>query len=373
MIKELLLVTHTSGPGGYEVHSRGVLRELFRTGIKVQLINLPYSRAVVKKDEEMNKIIDVCVNTNVSLTAPIVFLCVPNLIFARRTDGTGPVYGRKNISYTTFEADRICKQWVEIGNLLDLTLVTNSFAKSVWVNSGVKEEKVEVVEEGTDLEEYHPDVEPLPLKNEKGLLADQYKNRFIAVMEHSNRKNLDNLLKTFVKAFEGDKETCLILKISHHTNLATRISQAGCSKANIFAYTTLLPSYTMPNFLAVGTHYFSMSHGEGWDLSCVDMGAMKRTIVIPNHTSYSTYLNDNKAFLIKADKKEPAVQNPPLDTLFAGSQWWIPDVDDAVDKLRESVKTDNIEKKENFYKEIKERYTWRRCAEKLLRVLNERA
>ncbi|HRS26035.1 MAG TPA: hypothetical protein P5140_05780 [Methanofastidiosum sp.] len=374
-MKELLFVGHCSGPGGYERHGRLILKGLVENQVKVQIIELPYTRYSVYLPEDHRVLITQAKATQVSLTAPVMFLCVPNLIYKKREDGQGPYFGRKNISYTTFEADRICDEWVRIGNTLDLTIVTNKFIKQVWIESGVKEKKVEVVGEGTFPELFYPEVEPLELVDENGVsLMQKHKNRFIAVMEYSPRKNFEGLLKAFVKAFEGDEETCLIIKLSKLENWMRRLPvlDVNTRKAYVYIYDFLLPDFVMPRFLAVGTHYFSLSHGEGWDLTCNDMAAMKKVLVVPAHTAYLSYLNSDIAYLVKADKKVPAYQPPPLDVFFKGAHWWEPDIDDAVDKLRASVNKDNTVMIEHLYTHIMKYYTWKNVGKNLVKVLTQR-
>ena len=365
MLKELIFVSHSAEGSGYPTHARELLRALYRLGkIKIKHFPIRYGGESVRKDSEMNFILAETQRVSVSSNAPILFLCVPNQINFK-------IRGRL-ASYTTWEADRICPYWVNIANVIDFTIVTNSFLKEVWISSGVNPNKMEIAEEGVNTDVFYPDLEPLCLEENGVEVIKKYKNRFLAVMEYTNRKNLFGLLDAFIKAFDGDEETCLLLKISHWEQVEPLLSEIDTKAANILLYCQMLSDKAMSQFMAIGTHYFSMSHGEGCDLNCINMGGMKRTVIVPNHSAYSTYLDDDKAFLIRADRKEDAIQNPPLDTLFNGSQWWCPDIDDAVDKLRESIKTDNAEKKEKFYKAIQEKYTWKNSAEKVLEILNRR-
>ena len=361
MTKELLFIAPTEGPQGYEVHARNLLLALSKRekDIKIQLKSL-YWGSTVKKDNTMLQALMKLHKNVVSEKAPALFLCVPNQIDFPPN--------RQIFNYTTFEADKICQQWQLVGNSIRLTLVTSPFLKKIWTDSGVEAAKVEPVAEGVDMDMYNPLVEALPLRENGDLLAETYKNRFFAIMELTNRKNLLGLIEAFGKAFGGDKETCLIIKVTGF-ELAELKMKALASDANIFIYEPFLPDYIMPRLLAIGTHYVSMSHGEGWDLNCAAMGAMKRTIVVPNHTAYGDYLDKDKAFLINASKKIPAIQNPPLNRLFEGCNWWVPDEDDAIDKMRASIKSDNKEKKENLYKVLKEKYTWEHSADKFIDVM----
>jgi glycosyltransferase involved in cell wall biosynthesis len=369
MVEELLYLAPTSGAGGYEVHSRGVLRELYRSGILIQHVCLPFDGRPVKKTAEMTKILEETQKNKVSPFAPALWLTLPSNVKY--------IPGRSMINFAAWEADRICPEWVMAGRASDLTIVPTKFLKQVWIDSGVPEDKVEAVPEGTDLSIFNSAIEPLPLRYRDKPLIDTFQYRFLSVLQLSNRKNVRNLIVSFIKAFENRKDVCLILKVSYmdrEKDLDYYIGDLDLSKHNIFVCDQMLPENMMGALLANATHYYTLSCGEGWDLSCVDAGAMGKVIVAPFHTAYTEYLNDDRAYLIKDNKRAEAVQNNVLDTLFKGSFWFVPNGEEAVEVLRESVKDESKyrQKAKNFSSYIKENLTWEKSGEKLMEVLHGR-
>lgn len=272
------------------------------------------------------------------------------------------------INYTVFECDGICKNWVNIANIIPLTIVPTEFNRKGWIDSGVDSNKVEVVEEAVDTELFNPEVIPLDLTFEGIPIMKKYPIRFIVIAQYLNRKNFDGLFDVFIKAFEGREDICLILKTDIGDSLAPY--KYPLEKINAFVFNQKVPDEIMARLIATSTHYISVSHGEGWDLNCFAAGAMKKTVVVPNHSAYAEYLDNDKAFLINS-KKVKVSSNPPFDRYFQGLNWWDIDTDDAVDKLRESIKGENLDKKENFYKKVKE-YSWSKTADKIWRLIVER-
>jgi glycosyltransferase involved in cell wall biosynthesis len=195
-------------------------------------------------------------------------------------------------------------------------------------------------------------------------------------VELSNRKNVENAIRAFIRAFEGRRDVCLIIKISYMSldGRESFMHSLDTHKANIFLYDQILPDEIFPQFLNNATHYYSLSRGEGWDLTCVDMGAMNKVIVAPYHTAYTDYLSDDRAYLIKKFKKAPAKQSGIVDVLFQGFNWFEPDLDEAVDVLRASVsnKSEAEIKAKEFSRYIRENLTWDKQVGKLYDILNER-
>jgi len=369
MIEEILFIAPTKGYGGYVTHSVGILRELYKR-IIVQHIPLTYAEGVDVHSEEIRKIIEDTVKNKVNEFAPVIWLTLPsNVKF---------IPHRVNINVTTFESDRICSDWVMVGRALDLTIVTNNFLKEVWVNSGVPEEKVEVLEEGVDLELFRPDVKTFELFYRGKPIREIFEHRFMLVAELSHRKNVRDAIIAFKKAFSGRKDVCLILKASYmniEKDIDYFLSGIDLKDVNVFIFDQALSYDLIPQFLQNATCYFSLSCGEGWDLNCVNFGVMKKPVIVPYHTAYKHYLNEDRGFLIKKYKATPAKQYNLLDKLFEGSNWFRPDIDESVDVLRYFVKCreeEKIQKVENFYNYIKENLTWDKIGDKLMMILNNR-
>jgi hypothetical protein len=54
----------------------------------------------------------------------------------------------------------------------------------------------------------------------------------------------------------------------------------------------------MPGLFAAASHYWSMSHGEGWDQPMIEAAASGLRLIAPRHTAYLEYLDADVAQLI---------------------------------------------------------------------------
>ena len=369
MVEEILFIAPTKGYGGYVTHSVGILKELYKR-VTVQHIPLVYNIDEDVHSEEIKKIIDETVNNKVSEFSPVIWLTLPSNVKL--------IPHRTNINITTFESDRICSDWVMVGRAVDLTLVTNDFLKRVWIDSGVPEEKVEVLEEGTDLAVFNPNIEPLELFYRGKPIGEIFEHRFMLVAELSHRKNVRDAVVAFKKAFSGRKDVCLILKIGYmdvDKDIDYFLRGIDLRDVFVFVFDQTLPYDLVPRFFQNATCYYSLSCGEGWDLNCVSFGAMKKPVIVPYHTAYRHYLNKDRGFLVEKYEKTPAKQYNVLDRFFEGSNWFKPDIDEAVDVLRYFVECkaeERMQKVEDFYNYIKENLTWERIGDKLIEILNSR-
>ena len=368
-MRELVYFAPLLGRGGYEHHAREVLRQLYKKGIKVGIKEMvKFHTKPVLLDEEIKNIIRISISTEVSPQAPTFWLCVPSTIRY--------IPGKKCINWTTFEADRICSWWVEKARAIDLTIVTASYLKEAWVNSGTPEEKLEVVGEGVNPEFFNPGVQTLELCWRGKEISKIFENRIMLVAECSARKNIINAIQAYLKAFQGREDVCLILKLGKmNTDIHKYVSGIkGLEKAYVFLYSLDIPETLVPQFFQLATHYYTLTHAEGWDLNCVQMGALGKVVIAPYHSAYLDYLDDSRAFLITKNPKAPAQQDNNLGRLYGNANWWNPDFDEAVEVLREAVNNKQLaeQKRQNLNKYVWDNLTWDKQVGKLINVLVSR-
>ena len=376
MLTSLRFFAPTLGYGGYEVHSREVLRQLVKRGIVVQHKPLRFHTAPVVRDPEMEDVLRTALNTEVPMFSPFLSVCVPDTSFHcidYRSWGRVPRF-----NYTTFEADRVPNTWVFCSDAHDCTVVTNNFLKEAWVNSGADERKLEVVGEGINPQVWNKDVKPRELASHNNTsLSTMYKHRFLLMAEFSQRKNVTQAVRCFIKAFAGRKDVCLILKASYldkTKDANVYLEGLSVKDINLYLFEQILPDVAVPAFMAQATHYFSLSHGEGWDLNCPNMGALGKVVVAPNIMAYRDYLNADRAFLIDKFQWVPAQQDASLQFIFEGARWCGYNDDDVVDVLRKSVESDvvNALMAQKFNEHVMSELTWEQQVNKLVNILNTR-
>jgi len=362
------------GPTGYDHVVRNVVQRLYFKGITVGLhefkawsgveipVNVLYGN--------MEKTASAC-NSNAMLA-----FCLPEQVHRDCPHG-----GRLLVNYTMVETDRIPNDWVDCGSLTDLIIVPTEFNKNAWAESGVNENRVEVVPLGVDQGFYNPSIDPLNLYDGDQLLTEKYQYRFMNIQEVVDRKNLRGLLRAWIQATKGVDDACLILKLSSYTGNKTEFfvsyvdeirKELGITKgehAPIFAYMNMLTDIQMPQLLNVCTHYISSSCGEGWDLSMIAAASMDKQLIAPRNSSYTTYLNDDIATIVSC-QKEPARQPGPTQRIYQGSSWHRPDEDELADAIEYGLR--GQKRAESARKHIVDNFTWDHTVDKLVDVMDDR-
>jgi glycosyltransferase involved in cell wall biosynthesis len=127
----------------------------------------------------------------------------------------------------------------------------------------------------------------------------------------------------------------------------------------------------MSGLYAAATHYWSMSHGEGWDQPMVEAAATGLRLIAPRHTAYLEYLDSDVAQLIPV-RTTPADAsiNPWTAALFEGANWWTPDEDAACQALRNAI-DGRDEPAASIRDRLASAFTWRHAGAQLIEVLAE--
>src|SRR5262249_31055289 len=101
----------------------------------------------------------------------------------------------------------------------------------------------------------------------------------------------------------------------------------------------ILSDAEMPRLYAAATHYWSMSHGEGWDQPMLEAGATGLRLIAPMHSAYAAYLDASIATMIPA-RLVPASTDGSgsVGPLFEGAKWWDPDECAAADAVRDALR-----------------------------------
>jgi glycosyltransferase involved in cell wall biosynthesis len=133
----------------------------------------------------------------------------------------------------------------------------------------------------------------------------------------------------------------------------------------------LLADAEMPSLYAAANHYWSMSHGEGWDQPMMEAAATGLRLIAPRHTAYLDYLDSDVAQLIPVRSSTPDSRTHPwMTSLFGGTHWWTPDEDASGQALRNA-----IDGRDQPAVSIRDRlassYTWPRAGARLIEILAE--
>jgi glycosyltransferase involved in cell wall biosynthesis len=361
------------GPTGHDHHVREFVRSLAGFGVRVQLMDVPeWSAARLPAH-----LADPWFGT---LEAPVpadvaVHFCMPPQVTE-----TGH---RLAINYTMFEATRVPAAWVAHGRRQAAVIVPTQSSVAAWSASGFPVSRLRVCPLGVDPRLFHPGVAPLDLVDRRGRRVAEYGTRVLNVSEVSPRKNLVALVRAWLRATHVDDDAVLILKLGRSQPGRTlrllrdidamegSLGRTRRDAASILFYDEVLGDRQMPALFAAATHYWSMSHGEGWDQPMVEAAASGLRLIAPAHSAYLAYLDPSVARLIPARQVPARVDGDDwLASLVSGADWWEPNEEAAVEVIRDAIAgRDGGETSARA--RIAETLTWDRAAARLLEIVDE--
>ncbi len=361
------------GASGHDHHVREFVRHLAWRGIRQQLVDVPEWGSGELPAHARDPWFD-------TLSGPVesnavLHFCMPHQV--------RPVHDKLNANYTMFEANRIPPRWVRHNLRHDLVILPTASSREAWVQSGFPTERIRLCPLGVDPARFHPEVEPLVLKDRNGRPVREYRTRVLNVSEISPRKNLLALLRVWLRTTTRDDDAILIVKVNRHppgrTLLLMRdldateraIGKTRKESAPMLFSDQVLPDSEMPRLFAAATHYWSMSHGEGWDQPMVEAGATGLRLIAPMHSAYTAYLDASVARMIPA-RLVPAHFDGGghVGPLFAGTEWWDPDEDGAAEAIREAVSGAD-HGSPTLRARIAAELTWEKATDRLLAILEE--
>ena len=276
----------------------------------------------------------------------------------------------KNIGHTMFETDRLPQDWVVECNRMDAIWVPSEWGRAAFAASGVT---VPIHVVGVHADAREPAIEP----------AADGMFRLLSMFDWQPRKNPVGLLRAYCAAFHRRKDTVLVLKAGFVSGTAQEAEKqlrgavaaicnnigAAADMPRIELSTALLSSEGIQR-LHAGTHaYLGLSHGEGWGLPAWDSALLGRPVL---HTGWSAppeFLPENSRI---AYRMAPVYGMYPIMPFHDGGMRWAdPDLDDAIDRLRdlEANYPRHAEAARGNQQELRERYSLPRRLEQLRAAL----
>ncbi|MFC5357973.1 tetratricopeptide repeat protein [Azospirillum himalayense] len=293
------------------------------------------------------------------------------------------VPGLATVTFSMFEGTRIPPAWRRQCEHSDLVIVPTESSRTAWAAQGYPEDRLRVCPLGVDPEE--SDGGPAPtLVDPRGQRVSSYRHRFLNVSDFIPRKNIDGLLRVWLRSTARTDDAVLILKLGKGNSPTfaaelgelVRRTEAAIGKrmadaAPVVLINQLLSDADMAGLIRAATHYWSMSHGEGWDLPLSKAGAMGLGLIAPRHSAYMDYLDDRVARLIPSAVRPARL--PYSDQPYApfhGLDWWDPDEDAAADILTAIIRGGDAGLP-SARDHLVHGFTWASAADRLLTILDD--
>lgn len=247
------------------------------------------------------------------------------------------VYGRSRLARVMWDADKLPAGWSEVCGLLDEVWVPSEFNREVFAASGVDGQKLKVMPPGIDTRRFHPKVEPLPIPQKRGF-------NFLSVLEWSQRKAPDILLRAFLAEFKADEDVALILKAGSPPNLRVDVMprlvafverEAGLPLEKAPAIIVVqepLPYCEMPRLYRAADAFVLPSRGEAYGRSYMEALASECPVIASRWSGQLDFLNDQNSYFVEC-KTVPVPADVDVE-LYAGRHWAEPDVEQLRHLLR---------------------------------------
>src|SRR6266567_3863454 len=239
------------GVTGYDHHVREFVRELHRQGIAVELQDLASWHPARLPDAMRDPWFD-SLQQDVGARVALHF-CMPHQVIRDRT--------KANVNYTMFEADRVPVSWIQPSGGDDFVIVPTDSSRRAWIASGQREQQLRECPLGIDASLYSAVHEPMNLTLPDGSDIGRFRTRFLNVSEWIPRKNVDGLLRSWMKATTAKDDAVLIVKLSRNgplcdmfpswlASLEQHAGGAMSSAAPIHFVETTLSDHDMPRLYA---------------------------------------------------------------------------------------------------------------------------
>ena len=375
-IRALEVVGPFHGTSGYDRHTRAFVRGLAELGVRIRLHGTP-GWSIPLPPERRDPWFD-------TLREPVGARVALHFTMPSQAR---PAPALRNANYTMFEADRIPLSWVPVAHLFDRTVVPTESSLRAWAASGADPATLRIAPLGVDGAWFRARAEPLDLRLPDGSPVLARRHRFLNVAELRPRKNHLALLRAWMRATRRDDDAVLILKgtvfqaraldcvLADVREMQAREGMRLEDAAPVLFLHDPLADDEVRSLFAAATHYWSMSHGEGWDQVTMEAAVSGLELLVPWHTAYPSYLRPGDAHTIPA-RKVPCRFEGRLGiedaAWFHGLCWWDPD-ESAAAALVRGILDGRVPPVPPPSARLAAEYTWLNAARALLAALDELA
>jgi tetratricopeptide (TPR) repeat protein len=217
--------------------------------------------------------------------------------------------------------------WVGRLEHVDQVWTPSECARRFYVESGVDPDRVKVVPNGIDPEQFRPDAPPMELKTKK-----QFKFLFVGGTIH--RKGPDVLLKAFLETFSDKDDVCLVIKdfgggdVYRGQTIEAEI-RAACLKPGAPEIIHLTEDFPADQLAGLYTACDCLVHpyrGEGFGLPVLEAMACGLPVIVTAGGATDDFATDEFAYRIPACKKDFGSKVGGIKLLRSG---WLLEPDSA--------------------------------------------
>jgi len=281
---------------GYARACRGNILALHQAGIPLNLNPISFEGANPELGED-GKILKSLVNNGSEYNVNFIHT-TPEFWQKHRINGL------INVGFTIWETTKLHPDWSNyINNNVDKVLVGCSWNKEVFKDSGITI-PIGVVPHGINMKE-SDNVEPFNISG-----VDENDYMFYGIFQWTERKHPLALLKGYFQAFEGIKDSVLVLKTYRNdysdkektaireTIRRLKIIMPMSSYPKIIFLSNMLTEQEIVSLHKRGDCYVSFDRGEGFGLSPFQAGSEGNPIIVTGFGGSTEYAKEDNSYLI---------------------------------------------------------------------------
>lgn len=213
-----------------------------------------------------------------------------------------------------WEYGALPSEWVRQLQRVDQVWAPTEHVRRTYVDSGIAPEKVKIVPNGVDPDQFSPSAKPLELNTDK-----RFKFLFVGGTIH--RKGPDLLLKAFMEEFGARDDVCLVIKDFGGGGVYSgqtmedqiRAVQARADTPEIVYLTDDLDPEQLPGLYTACDCLVHPYRGEGFGLPALEAMSCARPIIVTGGGATDDFATDNVAYRIPARRNSLGMRIANMD------------------------------------------------------------
>ena len=359
------------GQTGYDSHCRGLIEGLVDAGCDVH-VETPLPAMWDRSPNLSDKLINV-IRKDASPRSPTVMITQPIYWGLKLSDRPEKFFG-----FLIHEGDCLPTGWSDICNDVRVTkvLVPSLHTKDAALKSGVKEDKIVLVQHGVNVDLFKEGVS----KGGFEKLKDGTTCNFLFAKGWSqgvdDRSGFDILHKAYNEEFVKGEPVKLVAHINAVYNQPTwnfgqELVKAGCKLegAPLVHIQNQLPFKNLPDLYNTSDFVMSASKAEAFNLTILEGMACSLIPIVPKTGAEMEYVNETNGFLYGYETEILATGG----FLYDGVYWKLPSKDALKRALRKAFELwqdkEKLAEKKKQARLTAEKMTWKDSAKQLLEAV----
>ena len=268
-----------------------------------------------------------------------------------------------------WEYGRIPKAWLQpLRDQVAQVWAPTQYVRNCFVESGVDADKVVVVPQGVDPEQFRPGLDPYPLPTAKGF-------RFLFVGGTLERKGIDLLLDAYAESFTREDDVCLVIKdmgvdsFYRNQTAGERIKtlQKDPSCGEIVYLTEDFSDVDLPRLYGACQSLVHPYRGEGFGLPVAEAMACGLGVILTRGGACDDFCSEETVWFLPAEKRPVRFAEETV-----GQAWFLePDSTALGQRMRAAFEQPQAIAAlgQRASQHIRTHFTWEKAASKAREVL----